>query len=176
MREYWLISNPTARMYALSWIPMTSSVLKWVKMNLRLALSLATAGINTTRTMLPITMHQLFRRGQYLNLPRFFERERDEFMFCTCGIPECSKFAHPRHPPDGEAVDQPVYHEDGTVDGQHHVLGGHVSTAVGSSRAQQDDHLDKLSQRVVYDRRASPLQDRLIINIDNKQGAVCQSI
>jgi hypothetical protein len=43
------------------------------------------------------------------------------------------------------------------VDGQDDVLGGHVAAAVGSTGAEQDDHLDELRQREVRARGGSPL-------------------
>jgi len=58
---------------------------------------------------------------------------------------------------DGEAVDEAVQDEDDAVDGDQDVLGGHVATAVGSPGAEQDDHLDKLSQREVDARRTCTL-------------------
>jgi len=58
---------------------------------------------------------------------------------------------------DGEAVDEAVQDEDDAVDGDQDVLGGHVATAVGSPGAEQDDHLDKLSQREVDAHRTCPL-------------------
>lgn len=57
----------------------------------------------------------------------------------------------------GKAVDETVQDEDDRVDGQHDVLGRHVAAAVGASCGKQDDHLEKLRQREIHARRASPL-------------------
>lgn len=75
----------------------------------------------------------------------------------TCKIPESSKLAEKGQPIDGEAIDKPVQDEDDTVDGQHDVLGGQITAAIGSTGAKQDDDLDKLRQREVHARGASPL-------------------
>ncbi|BAS76195.1 Os01g0945650 [Oryza sativa Japonica Group] len=117
-------------MYALSWMPAPFSALKWVKMNSGLTLSLATAGIKIVSTN------------------------------STCNVPESSKLAKPGEPSYGKAVDEAVQDEDGRVDGQHDVLGRHVAAAVGASRGKQDDHLEKLRQREIHARRASPLEDQ----------------
>jgi len=63
---------------------------------------------------------------------------------------------------DREAVDQPVYDKDGTIDGQYHILGCHVAATIQSPGAKQDDHLHKLRQGEVDARGSSPLCDSLI--------------
>lgn len=75
----------------------------------------------------------------------------------TCEIPEGSKLAKPCEPVDREAVDEAVKDQDGAIDGQHDVLGGHVAAAIGSAGAEQDDHLDELRQGEIHARGASPL-------------------
>jgi hypothetical protein len=49
------------------------------------------------------------------------------------------------------------------VDGQNHVLGGRVAAAVGSTGAEQDDHLDELRQREVRARGSSPLGQLMLL-------------
>ena len=78
---------------------------------------------------------------------------------CTCGIPECSDVAKPCQALDWEAVDEPVNDQDGTIDGEHDVLGRHVAAAVAPPGGKQDDHLDELRQREVHARGTSPLRD-----------------
>ena len=75
----------------------------------------------------------------------------------ACRVPEDSELAQPGQALDGEAVDETVHDQDGGVNCEQDVLGGHVATAVGSPGAQQDHHLDQLRQREVHAHRASPL-------------------
>nr|CAB3475407.1 unnamed protein product [Digitaria exilis] len=67
--------------------------------------------------------------------------------------------AKPCLPLDGEAVDEAMDGQDGSVDGQHDVLGGHVAAAIEAPGAKQDDHLDELCQREVHARGTSPLRN-----------------
>ncbi|BAS76189.1 Os01g0945400, partial [Oryza sativa Japonica Group] len=97
-------------------------------MNSTLALSVATAGIKATSTKTPSKRRTID-----------------------------SKLAEPREALDREAVDSAVDDEHGAVDGEHDVVGGHVATAVGSTGAEQDDHLDQLRQREVHARGSGPL-------------------
>ncbi len=76
----------------------------------------------------------------------------------TCSIPASTELAKPGKPLDGEAVDQSMQDQDEAVDGQDDVLGGQVAATVGPAGAEQDHHLDKLSQREIHARRTSPLR------------------